>query len=335
MDRATRELSDLVAIQSAQSGEQPSDVTEDHQAHQAGIHVEDEPRIDVSAIDTEMNEDAVDDGKERQKRFVLEEDQAPMYDDTIVHLEPPQKGVGHSASAQSGAAAARARDIAEANALAKLRAAPMAAQPLFMTLPDHHAENREQIVDAMLNKHQAQMEQFLAAHMVDDQVTMLITGAGQGEGTDATSVLFRDFAIDHGFHPVVISLCDQPEQHPRISGTSAVLAQPERVARLQEFEDFDEIPFVIGAALEDEEGLTDELLQELASLLVLGKEQYGFVILKTDYGVTEAALEDLIASVDAAMIVLDGSSLALDVMPQWQEWASQNASGLVIDRTQG
>lgn len=257
--------------------------------------------------------------------------------DRVVQLE--QAKSRQSARAERIAAATRARDAVRAEKRQARRRTRLSSSAVLMSIPHHAIDKRDQLLDAMLDSHQERLEQFLASGLAQDHLCLLVTAAQDGVRQDATSDLFREFAIDEGFHPVVITLQDQANSElstpsmpaRRKSGT---VAQPERVARLQEFEGFDQIPFLVGSALLAEQGIDAELASELGSLLTLCKDRYGFVILETHQVAHPAVLEDLIQMADAAVLVLDEANLPMDELQDWQDWAEENAVGLVMDQTQ-
>ncbi|WP_171022029.1 GumC family protein [Cohaesibacter sp. CAU 1516] len=255
-------------------------------------------------------------------------------EDRVVHLKQTQPKSRQSARAERIAAATRTREAARAEKRPSRRRTRLTSSAVLMSMPYHDVDNRDRVLDTMLNTHQDKLEQFLAAGLAEDHVCLLVAAAQDGVRQEATSDLFREFAFDEGFHPVVISLQDQAEKDLPPPRKGSTVAAPERVARLQEFEGFDQIPFLIGSALLMENGLEDELARELTSLLTLCKDRYGFVILETHQVAHPAVLEDLIQLADAAVLVLDEQNLPSDEMLEWQDWAEENAVGLVMDQTQ-
>ena len=255
-------------------------------------------------------------------------------EDTVVHLDTIKPKNRRPARADRIAAATRAREVARAATEAARKRTRLSTSSILMTLPHHNVASRDRLLDAMLDKHQDNLEDFLSPELDDERLCLLIAAAQEGEGREVTSDLFREFAIDEGFHPVIIALQDQPEPSIRAPRRSRTAAMPERFARLQEFEGFDQIPFVVGTALIDEEGVSENLASELTSLLTLCLERYGFVIVETAQVVNPAVLEHLIALVDKAVLVLESDDLAAEDLQQWQGWAEENAVGLVLDQTQ-
>jgi hypothetical protein len=144
----------------------------------------------------------------------------------------------------------------------------------------------------------------------------------------------REFAIDAGFHPVVISIQDRRQNAQQVSHATGQSQAPERVARLQEYESFDLIPFVCASGISNGAGLAGMLSQELSSLIALCKENYGFVILETRQILDPDTLEDLMDLVDSSLLVLAEKTMTASDLQDWQDWASTVGVGLVLDQTQ-
>ncbi len=261
-----------------------------------------------------------------------EDDDEP--DNRVVPIEQAQTKSRTSARAERIAAATKARDAARAEKLRPRRRAQPSSSAVLVSMPYHDARHRDRLIDTMLDTHQERLKQFLATGLAQDQLCLLVAAVQDDVCQDATSDLFREFAIDEGFHPVVITLQDQIEGRMPAHRTGNAVAQPARVARLQEYEGFDQIPFLVGSALIEEEGIADDLHHELNNLLTLCKDRYGFVILETHQVAHPAVLEDLIKIADSAVLVLDEGNLQPDELQDWQDWAGENAVGLVMDQTQ-
>nr|WP_319483505.1 GNVR domain-containing protein [uncultured Cohaesibacter sp.] len=174
------------------------------------------------------------------------------------------------------------------------------------------------------------LDGFLKDGLAKENLSLLVTAAQPGDGLNATADLVRSFAVESGFHPVVISLHGQPSQPMRANAGGAV-QRP--VARMEQFEDFDLIPFYGASGLDAAEGLNLALAEELAGLIDLCLETYGFVILEAKELLDPGTLEDLMDLVDHSIVVLQNAALSEDDLADWCDWASESGAGLVLDQT--
>ncbi|SNY91772.1 Uncharacterized protein involved in exopolysaccharide biosynthesis [Cohaesibacter sp. ES.047] len=204
---------------------------------------------------------------------------------------------------------------------------------VLMMLPAGFNEEDDGLLDELVETNGDAIEHFIAKDLEQESVSLLVTAAQAGEGQTLTADVLREFAIDSGFHPVIISLKDRAEQaHKARSGSRA--KPPDRVARLQVYEEFDIIPFVTAKGISSAQGLTPALSKELGDLIALCRENYGFVILETRQIVDPEALEDLIDLVDTALLVLKDAELSDEDLEDWQLWAENAGVALVLDQTQ-
>ena len=165
----------------------------------------------------------------------------------------------------------------------------------------------------------------------NDSTSMLVTSAQPGQGLEAATTLVTHFAVDAGYRPVVLSLQQQPKARMQVGGSAS--AAPE-TAKVEQFETHDFIPFVGGAGLSDAQGLNLALAEELANLIELCCETYGFVIVEAKQILTPNSLEDLIDLVDDALLVLECDDLNESELADWCEWAGETGVGLLLDQTQ-
>ncbi|WP_319530535.1 GNVR domain-containing protein [uncultured Cohaesibacter sp.] len=207
-----------------------------------------------------------------------------------------------------------------------------ADDPILITLPDDLDE--EEIFDELIETRGDAIEHFIGKDLEEETVSLLVTSAQPGDGETLVADVMREFAIDAGFHPVIISVRDSAERVHKAIRSSGSTKTPERVARLQVYEDFDIIPFVTAKGISSEEGLASAVKGELRDLIALCRENYGFVILETRHILDPATLEDLINLVDCSLMVLKESELSGEDLDDWKLWAEETGVGLVLDQTQ-
>ncbi|WP_316858766.1 GumC family protein [uncultured Cohaesibacter sp.] len=205
--------------------------------------------------------------------------------------------------------------------------------PVIIRLPRRNpAQGNLFAPSASAEAHFKAIDRFIGTELSDDSnLTMLITTAQPGDGLAIASDIILDFAIEKGFHPVVISLQDRPDQWPRVAGASQL---PEQATRIEEYENFDFVPFVSKQGFSSPEGLSNILSSELSELIRICGETYGFVILEARQILNPRTLEDLIDLADQSLLVLDKADRDEADLADWQEWAREAKVGLIFDQTE-
>ncbi|WP_373236476.1 GumC family protein [Cohaesibacter celericrescens] len=255
-------------------------------------------------------------------------DPQPDESDTIIHWDRSKANMDATASPAQGEVERSKRAVIEET--------EPSGSAVLLTLPDmREAEgDDEDLIDDLVAGYHEAIEQFLDKNLEEDNVSLLVTSAHSGGAQDITADILREFAIDAGFHPVVISIQDRRQNAQQVSHATGQSQAPERVARLQEYESFDLIPFVCSSGISNGAGLAGMLSQELSSLIALCKENYGFVILETRQILDPDTLEDLMDLVDSSLLVLAEKTMTASDLQDWQDWASTVGVGLVLDQTQ-
>ena len=257
----------------------------------------------------------------------------PELDDTIIPLNAAgADGLERSAvRAARSAAAKRVRQMQMDGGTGD----PAYGHTVVMTLPDlHHVDEEETLLDRLVESNQDRIRAFVEASVGEEAACVLITAAQPGEAQDLTTDILREYAIDAGYHPVVISLQDQKHQPRQRMQATGAAARQSRVAKLESFEDFDFIPFVNTSGLQSSHGLAPVQVEELANLIALCKENYGFVVLETRQILGPDMLEDLMALVDVCLMVLETRTLDEEDLTDWKDWAYDAGVGLVINQTE-
>ena len=161
------------------------------------------------------------------------------------------------------------------------------------------------------------MHKFVSTWFVDDSMCLLASTAQIPGAQAQTADLVRDYAIESGYHPIMIALESGRQHQQSASGNSVPQAAP----RLESYKDFDVIPFALPSDLGQEAGFATALKKELAALINLCKDNYNFVILEAQMLMAPQALEDLIALSDMTLLVLDAENLDEAELADWQKWA--------------
>ena len=205
------------------------------------------------------------------------------------------------------------------------------ADPVIIRLPNAPTEGgRLPSTPPQTNMWFKALDGFLKDRLAEENLSLLVTAAQPGEGLHVTADLVRNFAVDAGFHPVVILLQGQPNQ-PMTANAGGAIQRP--VARMEQFEDYDLIPFYGASGFGGAEGLALALAEELAGLIDLCSETYGFVILEARELLDPSTLEDLMDLVDHSIVVLQNAALEEDDLADWCDWAIECGAGLVLDQT--
>ena len=208
---------------------------------------------------------------------------------------------------------------------------------VILTLPDLAGINEDEednLFDDLVESSHDTLVAFVGKKMRNESVSLLVTAAQMGEGQSMTTDLVREFAIELGYHPVVISLQDRAQKAQRRIQANATGFAPARMLSLQEFEDFDQIPFVNAYGLSDDKGLSVAVETELGNLIALCRDNYGFVIVETGHILDPDTLEDLVEMVDASMMVVQTDEMNQTDLDDWEAWAAAIEVGLVLDQTQ-
>nr|WP_321454579.1 GumC family protein [uncultured Cohaesibacter sp.] len=174
------------------------------------------------------------------------------------------------------------------------------------------------------------LDEFVFGEAEEESVSLLITAAQPGDGLQIASDMVIDFAVEAGFHPVVISLTDQPARTQQMGNGAKT---PRSVAKVEQFPAYDLIPFEGASGLSRAQGLDLALAKELSELIDLCRETYGFVIIKPMQILNPNTLEDLLDLLDRCLLVLDSRELEKGDLADWRDWANECGAGLVLSHT--
>ncbi len=184
--------------------------------------------------------------------------------------------------------------------------------------------------DRLLNRQGDRLEAFLTEDHDSDKVSIFVTPAQVEGGQEVTTELLREFAIDAGYRPMIISLRHSGGQSLRNGQGRARAAR--RAPAVQEFEEFDVIPFVAPARAGQGRTVSVRVADEIANLVELCKQSNGFVILEAQNILDPASLEDLVSLCDASLLVLEQGQLRQNETEDWKLWAKESGVGLVLDQ---
>ena len=206
--------------------------------------------------------------------------------------------------------------------------------PVLLTLPARTGvvKKDEAALEELLQHYRETLVLFVTDYGEQRAISILVTAPQSAGGQQQTSDLLREFSIDEGFHPVVISL-DDATRTASLAVQSDAHGQAVQATRIQQYEEFDAISFTAAFQTGSNKRLTDTFFTQLADLVALCKENYGFVILETHKILDADMLAILVELTDASLVALDADALENEDLEDWRDWALESDARLVLEQT--
>jgi hypothetical protein len=193
----------------------------------------------------------------------------------------------------------------------------------------------------LLNDNFDYIDSFLQGADYQETGSIFVSSMGNERGQDVAVDVIREYAVQVGIRPVLITLSNQSDRYESIDRSSQHAHRDEAdldgsVSGLQEYDDYDVIRFVANQSLSVlDDGIhwsTRALESEhFAHLLELCKQSYGMVLIVAPKDQPQEEMDDVLDLFDATIVVLQQPDLDDQDLLDWQEWASETNGALILD----
>ncbi len=188
-------------------------------------------------------------------------------------------------------------------------------------------------LSALLKDNFNHIDSFLRSTERQKSRSVLLSSLASEKAQDLTADVLRDYAIQSGQRPVLVTLSDLSDRESR---RNVDLQQDEPWSGLQEYDDHDVIHFSVDyvqvSNLEDVHWSTRALESEqFANLMQICEQRYGLVLVVAPIDMPQEEMDEIGELFDAVIMVLDQTLLDHQDLSEWQDWAADASGALVLD----
>jgi uncharacterized protein involved in exopolysaccharide biosynthesis len=189
-------------------------------------------------------------------------------------------------------------------------------------------------LSALLKDNFNHIDSFLRSTEGQKSRSVLLSSLASEKAQDLTADVLRDYAIQSGQRPVLVTLSDLSDRELR---RNSDLQQDGPWSGLQEYDDHDVIHFSVGhiqtSNPSDGHWSTHALESEqFAKLMQICEQRYGLVLVVAPTDMPQEEMDEIGDLFDAVIMVLDQTLLDHQDLLEWQDWAADAEGALVLDR---